>query len=184
MREVMMNNAMKWLRDEMKKTRRHSWIRLRAFRGQHKTERDLAATSVKGRSANQGEYVLRCVKCSNFICMASDVKKIQNAHHAALCQDIRERVLAKKLPVPTFQDDNLTCGSRKLLCKECGSSLGNVSIYKQAQFPILKIEHLVIEDTVGNRNVVKKWKSVPFFVQELTTDDLEVQSKREKLIEF
>jgi hypothetical protein len=116
--------------------------------------------------------------------MSNEVRKIQNAHHACICDDIKERVFGQRLPRPQFQDEDLKCAVGKLLCHSCGSDLGNVSIYKNAQFPILKIEGLLIEDSMGRRDVKKKWKNVPFGIQEITADDILQRSRGDKLLDM
>lgn len=116
--------------------------------------------------------------------MSNEVRKIQNAHHACICDDIKERVLGQRLPRPQFEDVDLKCAVGKLLCRSCGSDLGNVSIYKNAQFPILKIEGLLMEDNMGRRDVKKKWKSVPFLVKEITAEDISQRAPGEKLIDM
>lgn len=126
----------------------------------------------------------RCQKCSKYICMSNEVRKIQNAHHACICDDIKERVLGQRLPRPQFEDVDLKCAVGKLLCRSCGSDLGNISIYKNAQFPILKIEGLLMEDNMGRRDVKKKWKSVPFLVKEITAEDISQRARGEKLIDM
>lgn len=67
--------------------------------------------------------------------MSNEVRKIQNAHHACICDDIKERVLGQRLPRPQFEDVDLKCAVGKLLCRSCGSDLGNVSIYKKCPVP-------------------------------------------------
>lgn len=87
--------------------------------------------------------------------MSTDIKKIQNNHHAALNEDILEnvQVICSK---PYYEDDLISCGAGKVLCKNCGDSLGNVSVYKKAQFCILKCEKLKMIDKDGNSDSKKK----------------------------
>ncbi|XP_062594925.1 antiviral innate immune response receptor RIG-I-like [Saccostrea cucullata] len=183
-REAMMNRAIEMLRQRFKTDPRGCLKTILDIQRKAKTERDLAAKNKEGIVVRQGQYVLRCQKCSQYVCMSNEVRKIQNAHHACICDDIKERVVGQRLPRPQFQDDDLKCAVGKLLCKSCGSDLGNVSIYRNAQFPILKIESLLMEDSMGRRDVKKKWKSVPFAVQEITADDIMQRSRGEKLLEM
>lgn len=183
-REAMMNRAIEMLREKFRRDPRECLNIILGLQKNAKTERDLAAKNKEGFLVRQGEYVLRCQKCSNFICMSNEVRKIQNAHHACICDDIKERVLGQRLPRPQFEDVDLKCAVGKLLCRSCGSDLGNVSIYKNAQFPILKIEGLLMEDNMGRRDVKKKWKSVPFLVKEITAEDISQRARGEKLLDM
>lgn len=183
-REAMMNRAIELLREKFRRERRECLYIILGLQKNAKTERDLAAKNKEGFLVRQGEYVLRCQKCSKYICMSNEVRKIQNAHHACICDDIKERVLGQRLPRPQFEDVDLKCAVGKLLCRSCGSDLGNISIYKNAQFPILKIEGLLMEDNMGRRDVKKKWKSVPFLVKEITAEDISQRARGEKLIDM
>lgn len=183
-REAMMNRAIELLREKFRREPRECLNIILGLQKNAKTERDLAAKNKEGFLVRQGEYVLRCQKCSKYICMSNEVRKIQNAHHACICDDIKERVLGQRLPRPQFEDVDLKCAVGKLLCRSCGSDLGNVSIYKNAQFPILKIEGLLMEDNMGRRDVKKKWKSVPFLVKEITAEDISQRARGEKLIDM
>ncbi|XP_061175389.1 antiviral innate immune response receptor RIG-I-like [Saccostrea echinata] len=183
-REAMMNRAIDMLRQRFRTDPRGCLKTILDIQKKAKTERDLAARNKEGVVVRQGQYVLRCQKCSQYVCMSNEVRKIQNAHHACICDDIKERVLGQRLPRPQFQDEDLKCAVGKLLCRSCGSDLGNVSIYKNAQFPILKIESLLMEDSMGRRDVKKKWKSVPFAVQEITADDIMQRSRGDKLLDM
>ena len=126
----------------------------------------------KKHKAREGQFELRCQKCSEFICMSSDIKTIQHAHHAALCNDILERMTAKKTNGPSYTDTEIQANVGRLYCKKCGEPLGMICIYKGVQFPVLKIDNLLIEDAFGNKSLAKKWKNAPFIVTELSNDDL------------
>jgi hypothetical protein len=48
----------------------------------------LENTTRGGRVVGDYEFELRCGKCNEFICMSTDIKKIQNAHHAVISEDL------------------------------------------------------------------------------------------------
>jgi hypothetical protein len=82
--------------------------------------------------------------------MSADIKKIQNAHHAVISEEIGTHITTIRSPKPTFEDDNIKMGVGKVNCKKCGKNLGNIVIYKKAQFPVLKIENFLISEHINS----------------------------------
>ncbi|XP_056005193.1 antiviral innate immune response receptor RIG-I-like isoform X2 [Ostrea edulis] len=181
-REVMMNKAIASLRDELRWSNDAVLRRVREIQREAKIARDIALKNRKAVQANLGEFKITCNPCRNFICMSTDIKKIENAHHAAINEDIMENVNVES-SVPDYEDQNMSVGAGKLFCKNCGNPLGNITIYKGAQFCILKCEYLIMIDSAGNGVTKKKWKQAPFFVPPLTLPDLEKRIQGEKYVE-
>lgn len=182
MREIMMNRAIDRVRAELSTDKEAVLRRVREIQQAEKVARDIALKNRKAAQANLGEFKITCNPCRNFICMSTDIKKIENAHHAAINEDIMENVKVIS-SVPDFENDVISCGAGKVFCKKCGNPVGNVSIYKNAQFCILKCECLIMIDSAGNGITKKRWKQAPFMVPPLTPSDLERRIQGEKYIE-
>jgi hypothetical protein len=73
-------------------------------------------------------------------------------------------------------------GVGKVNCKKCGKNLGNIVIYRNAQFPVLKIENFLISDSHSNTDVYKKWKNAPFIPKEITQQNLLDRARGERYI--
>lgn len=182
MREIMMNRAIEKVRAELSTDKEAVLRRVREIQQAEKFARDIALKNRKAAQANLGEFKITCNPCRNFICMSTDIKKIENAHHAAINEDIMENVKVIS-SVPDFENDVISCGAGKVFCKKCGNPVGNVSIYKNAQFCILKCECLIMIDSAGNGITKKRWKQAPFMVPPLASSDLERRIQGEKYIE-
>jgi hypothetical protein len=178
----MMNKAITSIREELRRSKDSVLRRVRDIQREAKIARDIALKNRKAAQANLGEFKITCNPCRNFICMSTDIKKIENAHHAAINEDIMENVNVVS-SIPDYEDVNMSFGAGKLFCKNCGNPLGNVTIYKDAQFCILKCEYLIMIDSAGNGIRKKKWKQAPFFVPPLTVSDLEKRIQGEKYVE-
>ncbi|XP_069140707.1 ATP-dependent RNA helicase DHX58-like [Argopecten irradians] len=178
MREAMMNKAIERLQERIQRDKDGFQRRIRKLQMEEKLARDMEASKGTRRSVQEGQFELRCGKCHDFICMSSDVKTIMSAHHAVLCDDITDRVAAKRLNKAQYSDQQLQSGIGKITCRKCGSDLGNVSTYNAMQFPIIKIASFSIVDVYGNAACKKKWKDVPFHVAELSNDDLQTLLRR------
>lgn len=176
-----MNRAIDKVRAELSTDEEAVLRRVREIQQAEKVTRDVAIKNRKVAQANLGAFEITCNSCQNMICMSTDIKKIQNNHHAALNDDILENVQVN-CAKPYYEDDLISCGAGKVLCKNCGDSLGNVSVYKKAQFCILKCEKLKMIDKDGNSDSKKKWKKAPFTVPPLTQDDLERRIQGEKYV--
>ncbi|OWF42873.1 probable ATP-dependent RNA helicase DDX58 [Mizuhopecten yessoensis] len=178
MREAMMQNAIEKLQERIQFNREGFQRRVLKIQMEEKLARDMEATKGHKGAIEEGQFELRCGKCQDYICMSSDVKTIMSAHHAVLCDDITDRVAAKRLNRVQYSDQKLQSGVGKITCRKCGSDLGNVSIFNGIQFPIIKISSFSIVDAYGMADSKKKWKQVPFRVSELSTEDLHALLRR------
>ena len=143
-----------------------------------KLDRDLQAVGRKGKRIRRGEFELRCQRCSDFICMSSDVKKIQNAHHVCVDESLKDRVDYVR-GTSKYIDDSIT-STGKLICMECGFELGGIIIHKSLEFPVLKIEKYLIVDMNERQDTCKQWKKAPFDPQPLTTADFRAILQKRK----
>lgn len=134
-----------------------------------KLDRDLKAVARKGKRVRSGEFELRCLRCNIFICMSSDVKKIQNAHHVCVDESLKDRVDYVR-GTSKYIDETIQIMG-KLICMECGFDLGGIIIHKTLEFPVLKIEKYLLIDMNGRQDTCTQWKKAPFEPQPLTAAD-------------
>ncbi|XP_063433392.1 antiviral innate immune response receptor RIG-I-like isoform X1 [Mytilus trossulus] len=172
MREARMNQAIIHLQDFIRDHRQTFIQEINDLQLEANIQQELENTNKGGRIIGDFEFEMRCGKCNEFICMSKDIKKIQAAHHAVIGEEIANHINTIRMPKPTFEDDNIKMGCGKVNCKKCGKNLGNIVIYRKAQFPVLKIENFLVSDSHGNTDVYKKWKNSPFVPLELSSQNL------------
>ena len=182
MREARMNEAIDLLQLEIQNNRREFLQEIENLQTEANIQRELEKTTKGGRIVGDYEFEMRCGKCNQFICMSTEIKKIQNAHHAVIGEEIAKNITTIRVPKPTFEDENITMGVGKVNCKKCGKNLGNIVIYKKAQFPVLKIENFLISDSYSNTDVYKKWKKAPFNPPELSSNDLLERARGQRYV--
>ncbi|KAJ8317224.1 hypothetical protein KUTeg_005128 [Tegillarca granosa] len=183
-RENLMNKAIVELQDDFEKDQQKFKEGLEKLQKQAKTERDLEAETRGRREMLEGEFELRCCRCSSFICFSSSVRKIQDAHHVAICRDIVERVNITKTSRAAFADNEIKTGIGKLNCMKCAYDLGNVSLYKNIQFPVLKIASFLVVDNMDRKNLFKRWKQVPFQIKDLSLETPEEMTGWPQLVDY
>ncbi|CAG2224487.1 DDX58 [Mytilus edulis] len=172
MRETKMNEAIQKVQQKLCRNKVQFLEDVEKIQRSEKKKRDLEKLSRKRGTTRNSEFVLRCGKCSSYICISSDIKKIQDAHHAVINDDVRDCITTEKSEAKRI-DAYTTCGVGKVKCKNCGKELGNVTIHQGAEFPVLKIDNFLVADSAGKTNVFKRWKSVPFCPVPMLNADLE-----------
>ncbi|XP_041368222.1 antiviral innate immune response receptor RIG-I-like isoform X2 [Gigantopelta aegis] len=170
-REMLMKRAIQKLQQEVGENSERFGQNLVEIQKKSKVDREIEAAMYKGRTLKQEEFVLRCYGCNAFACISSDIKTIEKVHHAILSSDFDEQVNYKPHPKPVVYGSFKK--QEKMYCKKCGQDWGISVIYKTAKFPIVKIESFILEDSMGARDIVKKWKNVPFATMEINQDDME-----------
>ncbi|XP_061175548.1 antiviral innate immune response receptor RIG-I-like isoform X1 [Saccostrea echinata] len=186
LKEPMMKEAMKKVQQEIDSNHDVFLEKQQEFQKLAKRERDAAKHNKGRRVVGIGQYNLRCLKCNAFLCMSSELRKILNAHHTCISEDIKNNIIGKKYSKAAFQGEDIEMGVGQISCKECLVKLGTIALFKDVFFPILSITALKIEDDLERGDTLKKWKFVEryFKVPELTEADLENVAKFERLIEF
>ena len=186
LREVMMNKAIHSLRECMEETPQQLQQEILARQRREKAKRDQEAMARNGRVHREGEFEMKCGKCGQFICMSDEIRVIQRAHHAIVCQDLLQRCNAQLSPEKYYIDNTgrLKSGAGKLMCKSCDHDLGVISLYDNAQFAIPKIGNFTIEDIRGNVNTYPRWKKVPFGTRDISEEEVQERLKGEKYIDL
>ena len=118
-----------------------------------------------------GDFEFRCLHCSNFICMSSDIKKIQGCHHVCVDDDVSERVTFQRSPMPQFEENDLKMDGA-IYCNGCLNQLGGVCDYKGVEFPLFKVQLFRIVDRNDKGYHTKKWKGAPCKIEEIELNDL------------
>lgn len=173
MREAKMNDAIKKVQEKILHDKDMFMSEVKQIQRGDKRRRDLEKL-MKKTVKRTSQFVLRCGKCSNYICMSSDIKKIQDAHHAVINEEVKNCITTPRSTAKRI-DSLITIGVGKVKCKNCGQELGNITIHKSAEFPVLKIGNFLVADSAAKTNVYKKWKSVPFSPEALTEEDLAIR---------
>ncbi|VDI28320.1 ATP-dependent RNA helicase DDX58 [Mytilus galloprovincialis] len=146
MSETKINEAIQKIRQKLSQNKGKFLEDVEKIQRSEKVKRDLE------------KFVLRCGKCSSYICISSDIKKIQGVHHAVVNDEVRNNITTQKSEV-RYVDAYTTCGVGKFNCKHCGKELGNVTIYKRAEFPVLKIENFFVTYSAGKANFFQELES-------------------------
>ena len=177
-REILMRKAIIKLQDHIlqsPKVFREERLKLQE---DAKLDRDLQAIKRKGKRIRRGEFELRCLRCNEFICMSSDVKKIENAHHVCVDESLKDRVDYVRGSTRYIDDTIQTVG--KLICVECGFDLGGIIKHKELEFPVLKIEKYLVVDMNERHHTCKQWKQAPFEPTPLSTADFRMILQKRK----
>ncbi|KAK3611677.1 hypothetical protein CHS0354_012047 [Potamilus streckersoni] len=172
-REIMMHKAIIELQGDIARDPQKVRKELKTYQEEEQLDRKLEARKRKGRLMRTGEFELRCIRCDEYICMSSDVRKVQNAHHVVVLDDFEERVRITKTASRKVIDETIQFVG-KLNCRKCGNDMGTVSIHRGLHFPVLKISSFLIVDTNGRQNTCKQWNKAPFEALPLTTTDFNV----------
>ncbi|XP_078588696.1 antiviral innate immune response receptor RIG-I-like [Branchiostoma floridae x Branchiostoma japonicum] len=172
-REKLMEKAMLqvW---HMQREKHDDFMRaVRRLQEESKKERDLAQALTemqrKTKKIRGKGMKLLCVKCKEFACNVSDFRKVKENHHVVVDKTFPQRIIIKPHP-PKKIDDWEKNG--KVYCSNCRQDWGIQMVYRQASFPTLKIESFVIEKSDGQRLTCRKWKNAPFYVKDITPDDI------------
>ena len=177
-REILMRKAIIQLQNQIIEKPKSFRDELHNLQDEAKLDRELKAKPRQGRRIRQGEFELRCLRCNEFICMSSDVKKIQHAHHVCVDESLKDRVDYVR-GASKYIDDQLEAVG-KLICTGCGFDLGGLIKHKGLEFPVLKIEKYLIVDMNERQDSCKAWKKAPFDAQPLTTEDFRAILQKRK----
>ena len=125
---------------------------------------------------NYTSVSIQCLNCHTEICKSHDIKKIKNVHHIIVGLEAAKNFLFCSSS-GGFDDEELEY-SGTITCVNCFYDLGCICIYKDTQFPMLKISSW--RDAHGKS--YKTWKKVPYWIETFTLDDLrDVVEQREAI---
>ncbi|KAL3863078.1 hypothetical protein ACJMK2_004855 [Sinanodonta woodiana] len=172
-REIMMRKAIIQLQQDIASNPGKVKEELKQHQDDEQLTRRLEAKNRKGRLMRMGDFELRCFKCDEYICMSTDIKKVQNAHHVVVLDDFEDRVKITKTGSRRVIDETIQFVGR-LNCKKCGNDMGTVGIHRNLEFPVIKISSFIIVDTNSRQSTCTKWNKAPFEVLALTNDDFKM----------
>jgi ATP-dependent RNA helicase DDX58 len=147
-----------------------------------KVEQEMAAKgkilseTLKKARTTSGDHELRCLQCNAFGTWNTDLRTIAEVHHVTLDENYESRVILQPHPKPK-KFDNWEMRA-KILCKNCRKDLGTKAIFNGVPYCVLKISSFIIIGPYGERHVCKKWKDVPFEVDELSPADMQSMCNR------
>lgn len=168
--EELMNEAVIDLERTIEANRNNFEIQQSKLQFEASLKRDMKQKR-KAERLRDDEFEFRCFHCDNFICMSSDIKKIQDAHRVCIADNVEERVNFHRSPIPQFEESDMKMDG-DTSCGSCQHTLGGVCEYKGIEFPLLKVQNFRLIDRNGKGSHHKKWKGVPCRIQEIDTVDL------------
>ena len=113
----------------------------------------------KIKTADVNRFKFLCLKCRAFVCRASDVRLIDDAHHVVVDPEFQSRVVfresAKNKKKRISEDLSLT---HKSVCMKCGLEWGSRGVYRDTHVSFLAKGNFIVVDDDGNlKNMM--WKS-------------------------
>ena len=139
-------------------------------------ERKKAAMRERSRrtkTADINRFKFLCQKCKDFVCRASDIKVVDNAHHIVVDTDFKTRVVYRGHgnPSPMGQDIFFT---HKSYCKDCNLGWGIRAIYNGTKVPVLGKGNFIFDENNGEKPTrLAEWNDVPFLFETVTPEDIE-----------
>ncbi|XP_067657358.1 antiviral innate immune response receptor RIG-I-like [Haliotis asinina] len=170
-REMMMNEALVRLQASIAEDPRRFRSEILKLQKEAKSAREHEAINRKGRYLSDDEFEIRCQKCNQLACFSTDIRTIRETSHVIIDADFGSKVTVKPHPKPCKMGLEMKKHS-KIFCKKCGLDWGIGVIYKNADFPVIKIESFVAIDTMGRKDSPRKWKNAPFEVPEISHDEM------------
>jgi ERCC4-related helicase len=124
----------------------------------------------KRQNVNATDVKIECKQCGKDVCQASQVLLI-DFHYV-----VPGEILDTKVRKERVTSESKYGKVGKIFCKNCSDEWGTLKQFGNGQeAPALKCEYLIFV-VAGHGKAIKKWKDVPFEVQEGTEDDLLLDS--------
>lgn len=132
------------------------------------TKREQAGFSTK-------VYYLRCRKCREKVFTSYDIRQIGQGSHTLTDDHLRGKwAKTRELPIPQQWTMNMERVAG-VCCKSCGHKWGSLARYIPSgnEYPILKLEHFILEDVATGTEISRKmkWSDRLFSVRELTEEE-------------
>ncbi|XP_029429105.1 probable ATP-dependent RNA helicase DHX58 [Rhinatrema bivittatum] len=110
------------------------------------------------------EVLLYCRNCSEPVCHGSDLRTIEKTHHVNINPNFKiyYNVSPERIVIPKKMEDWIPGGEITCLC---GQKWGMEMIYKAVSIPNIGVKNFVVE-TPDEKRTYKKWKDVPFSIEE------------------
>ena len=118
---------------------------------------------------------LLCRLCQRGACTADDIRCIQHAHHVVLSEAFESSCILTEVERRSVCPDLELC--KRIMCgnkaKSCTQEWGKQMLYKGILVSLITPENFVMVMPNGQKRLFKKWKDVPFTVQDISTEELD-----------
>ena len=147
---------------------------MRTRRKMNEVGRMCAAASHSHGSPDDWE--LRCMKCDQIGCFASDIRVFESHHHMVMDRSFTDRVVIEPHPNPKNVDELVM--TDKIFCKRCYHDWGIRATYNMLKVCVIKISSFRVIHIVNRMiRTPRKWRDAPFVPLPLTPDQLEQYNK-------
>ncbi|XP_053394123.1 ATP-dependent RNA helicase DHX58-like isoform X2 [Mercenaria mercenaria] len=123
---------------------------------------------VANRSDDDMEF--RCLNCSQFICMSSDIRTILDSHHVVVNEEVNDRLVSVRGRNPVLLKDDIESRGC-IFCAECQRKLGGICEYRRVEFPLIVIKNFMVVDKNGDGDNFGQWKKANIDIQQFSLDD-------------
>nr|KAG5696754.1 hypothetical protein BaRGS_013563 [Batillaria attramentaria] len=127
---------------------------------------------VKKLPRRKGNFSLACCQCYKVRVDGSQIRKIQDAHRVIVGNSLKDKVTVHTGSTTRCFDEMEFRGS--VICR-CKNRLGQLLIYKGVRFMTLGLKYWVVMDDRENPSTYKKWKDMPYAIEELSAEDIKEQ---------
>ena len=112
---------------------------------------------------------IQCKHCGEFLCLSTDMRKIQSAHHVCIAESIWQNVNVENEEDTNFKyDGKMLKFYGSIYCKQnCGKKVGKICDFRGKHYPLIKIKKVRLENTLGEGMIFNKWSQVPFKVKDI-----------------
>nr|XP_022339462.1 probable ATP-dependent RNA helicase DDX58 isoform X2 [Crassostrea virginica] len=188
LKEPMMREAIETIQREILINNEAFQCEKQTLQRSAKDDRKSVASNQSTKETSQGHCVIRCMKCKEYLCPSSEIRKI-GSQYACISDNLKNKVIFEKGDRTKRIGKDITIGHGKFKCNTCEKILGNVCLYKEIHFPLPNIKSILIdsEDDLKRREFLNKWKTVEelYFTPSLLTEkDLEKIAETGKLVDF
>lgn len=127
------------------------------------------------------DVTFHCRKCFEEVCQAHNIRRVKETYHVIICSDVRDsKVVMEEHHKPKARDGVEI--NRKIFCKKCGEDWGVTVLINGMEWMCIKISSFVLQfpEPKARPLTVKKWKLLPFRIEEATFEELMQQAQQQE----
>ncbi|XP_069490579.1 ATP-dependent RNA helicase DHX58 [Ambystoma mexicanum] len=109
---------------------------------------------------------IHCRNCHEPVAYGDDLRTVEKSHHVNIKPDFKIYYRVSDTPIDFGREMIDWTPGGSISC-HCGQEWGMEMIYRAVTLPAISIKNFVMEALDGKRFTHKKWKDVPFAVEEL-----------------
>ncbi|XP_078501540.1 ATP-dependent RNA helicase DHX58-like isoform X3 [Lissotriton helveticus] len=125
----------------------------------------------KKRTFRPHDVRLYCRNCNEAVAHGNDLRTIENSHHVNISLDFKIYYNVSDTPVDLGRK-MIDWEAGGLISCTCGQEWGMEIVYRAVNLPAISIKNFVVETSDGHRKTYKKWKDVPFAVEEMNYEEV------------